>query len=409
MQSLQPREIIYINSDDFHASVVRIRDATLKSRPVVVGHLSSRGSVLAASYEARGDGVRVGITIPQARRLCPGAAFVQIDWALFRRASGALFSRLKRYSPLIEPVGLDEGFIDYTGCTGLFGKVQDTAWRVQKELALDVRLNVSVGLGPNKLTSQVASKVAKCGRIIIVPSGEERAFLDPFPISWLPGVGAAHVELLASLGIKTIGTLSQVPGVLAGHVLGSFGKTLVDRAGGMDERPVRPGRKEERIEVGVTFHSDLVDFARIDAAVFALAETLGRRLRRAGLGTRQVRLRLSYTDGCEVAHWAYCGEVTHCDRLLYDTAHALLERAYVRRVKVRALHLAAIHPAPLLHQGDLFRCGKEKLARLYDACDVIRGRYPGEKSLRFGKTFACSEPAGGSPETVIDNNFTKIS
>ena len=396
MKRSRAREIIYINSDDFHASVVRLQDATLKSRPVIVGHLSSRGSVLAASYEARADGVRAGLTIPQARRLCPGGAFVQIDWELFRRVSSALFSRLGRYSPLIEPVGLDEGFIDYTGCTGLFGQVEDTAWKIQKELAHDVRLAVSVGLGPNKLISQVASKVAKCGRIIIVPAGEEQGFLEPFPVSWLPGVRTAHIEIFSSLGIKTIGTLSQVPPLLAGHVLGPFGQTLVARAGGKDERPIRTENREEVIEVGRAFRNDTIDFARIDAEVFALSESLGRRLRREGMGTRRVRLRLAYTDGYEAVQQATCGEVNHCDRLLYETSHAMLERAYNRRVKIRVLHLAAVRPAPMLYQEDLFRREKGKLARLYEACDAIRDRYPGEKTLRFGKLLNC-RTAGRMP------------
>jgi DNA polymerase-4 len=390
MKLLRAREIIYINSDDFYASVVRLRDATLKSRPVIVGHLSSRGSVVAASYEARAEGVRAGLTIPQARRLCPGGAFVQIDWELFRRASNALFSRLGRYSPLIEPVGLDEGFVDYTGCAGLFGKAPDTAWKIQKELAHDVCLNVSVGLAPNKLTSQVASKVAKCGQIVIVPAGEERVFLEPFPVSWLPGVRPAHIKLFSSLGIKTIGKLSQVPPVLAGHVLGPFGQKLVARAGGEDERPIRKENREEVIEVDMWFRSDVVEFARIDAGVFALSELLARRLRREGLGTQRVRLRLSYTDGYEAVQQASCGEMNHCDRLLYETSRTMLERAYNRRVKIRALHLTAVAPAPMLYQEDLFRREKGKLARLYEACDAIRDRYPGEKTLRFGKQLDCT-------------------
>jgi DNA polymerase-4 len=381
------REIIYVNSDDFHASVVRLRDATLKSRPVIIGHLSSRGSVLAASYEARADGVRAGLTIPQARRLCPGGVFVQIDWELFYRASNALFSRLGRYSPLIEPVGLDEGFIDYTGCTRLFGKAADTAWRIQKELARDVRLGVSLGLGPNKLTSQVASKVAKCGKIATVPAGEERAFLEPFPVRWLPGVRPAHAEMFSSLGIKTIGDLSDVPPVLAGRAWGSFGQTLVARAQGKDDRPLRTENGEATLEVGAVFPGDVVDFARIDAELFALSESLGRKLRRLGLGARRLRLKLSHSDGYQSLQRAACGEVSHSDRLLYKTSRSMLERAYKRRVALRAVHLAAVRPSPLLHQEDLFRPEKGKIARLYEACDAIRAKYPGGKILCFGKMF----------------------
>ncbi len=393
MGRLGAREIIYVNSDDFFASVVRLQDPTLKSRPVVIGHLSSRGSVLAASYEARADGIRPGLTIPQARRLCPRAAFVQVDWALFRRASDALFSLVGRYSPLVEPLRLDEGFIDYTGCTTLFGEARDTAWKVQKELAGTVRLNASLGLGPNKLTSQVASKVAKRGGIITVAPGEERAFLEPLPVSWLPGIRPAHHKTLSSLGIKTIGSLSQVPPPLAACVLGPFGKALVERAAGVDNRAVRSGKGVGVIEEGVVFQNDLVDFTRIDAQLYALCEGLGRALRRQRLRARGTRLRLCYTDGQEVTCEARLGAEGHTDRLLYERALTLLRRAFTRRVKVRALYLAAVRPVPLAGQLDLFHSGGGRLARLDQACDAIREKYSGEKLLCFGKTLSLCDAA----------------
>ncbi len=385
------RDIIYVSTDDFYASVTRLRDPTLRSRPVIIGQLSNRGFVLAASYEARADGVRAGLTMPQARRLCPRAAFVQIDWPLFKRASDALFSLLGRYSPLVEAVSLDEGFMDYTGCTGLFGEARDLAWKVQKELAGAVRLSASLGLAGNKLTSQVASKAAKRGGLVVVPAGGERAFLGAFPVSWLPGVRASHWKTLSMLGIRTIGSLSQVPPFLAECVLGSFGRTLVERAGGIDNRPVRLGKREALIEESVTFRDDLVDLARIDPQLYALSETLGRTLRRQGLGARGVRLRLSYTDGCEVTRGARLGEVTHSDRLFYKNAVFLLKRAYTRRVKVRALHLGAVRPVPLSGQMDLFPSENSTLDRLYQACDAIREKYPGKKVLCFGRTFGLGE------------------
>ncbi len=385
------REIIYVNADDFYASVARLRDSALTSRPVIIGHLSNRGSVIAASYEARDDGVRPGLAMPQARRLCPRASFIQIDWPLFRRASRALFSVVRQYSPLVEPVRLEEGFIDYTGCAGLFGVARDTARRVQRELAGSMRLKVSFGLGSNKLTSQVASRAAKRMGIVDVPAGQERAFLEPFPISWLPGVQSSQAKILVSLGIKTIGGLAQVPPALAGCVLGPFGSTLVERAGGRDNRPVRSGEREEILEEGVTFPSDLVDRSCLDAHLYRLCEALGRRLRRQGRGAKRLRLRLCYTDGDEAAGGGRLGRPSHSDRDLYDQAEVLLGRAYTRRVKVRALYLAAVRPQPVADQLDLFQFEGSQLGRLYRACDTIRRKYQGEKILRLGRTLAIGE------------------
>lgn len=383
------REIIHINTNDYYASVVRIKDPSVRFRPVVVGYLSSRGSVVGASYEAREMGVNAGMTTVQARRLCPDAAFVQVDWDLFRRVSHAIFALVDRYSPVVEPVRLDEGFIDYTGCSALFGHARDVAWRLQQEIAATLRLHISLGLAANKLVSQIASRAAKRSGVIDVPPGEERRFLAAFPVGWLPGVGPAWEKTFGALGVQTIGTLAGIPVPLVERVFGAFGRTLAERARGVDHRPVLPGGTRcaaEQLEASAAFTEDIVCARRLDAHLYALAERLGRALRRQEKGTKRIRLQLTYTDGYGVTHTAHVGRVTASDRELYRAASPLLERAFRRRVKVRALRLSVPSTVPFIEQGDLFLPAQGKLASLYQACDTIREKYGDGKALQFGKT-----------------------
>jgi DNA polymerase-4 len=384
------REIIHINADDYYASVVRMKDPLVRSRPVVVGYLSSRGSVVGASYEAREVGVRAGMTTVQARRLCPEAAFVQVDWDLFHRVSHAIFTLVDRYSPLVEPVRLDEGFVDYTGCSALFGHARDVAWRLQKEIAAQLRLPISLGLAANKLVSEVASRAAKRSGLIEVPSGEERRFLAEFPVRWLPGAGTVWAKTFDALGVKRIGTLAEIPEPLIERVFGSFGVTLAARARGIDHRPVlsgRNGRTAECIQACETFAEDIISAHQLDAHLYALAERVGRALRRCGQGAKQIRLQLTYTDGYGSTHTAHVKRLTALDRDIYREAEPLLERAFRRRVKVRTLTLSVPAAGPFMEQGDLFLLKRGKLASLYQACDTIRGKYGDGRTLRFGKTF----------------------
>ncbi len=199
------REILHVNTDDFYASVLRLRDATLRGKAVVVAGASSRGVVFSASYEARRDGVSRGMTATAARRLAGRAVFVPPDWGLFRRASAAVFAVLGRYSPAVETSSLDEGYIDYTGCDRLFGPAPDAGRRIKGEIIRETGLEVSLGIASNKLVSHVASRSAKCANLVDVYRGYERSFLAPVPIERFPLVGERRAPALRELGIGSVG------------------------------------------------------------------------------------------------------------------------------------------------------------------------------------------------------------
>jgi DNA polymerase-4 len=395
MENARPREIIHVDTDDFHATVARIKDPALRGRPVVVGYLSSRGVVVGTSREARETGVRSGMTSAQAKRLCPDAAFVQVDWNLLGKVSRAMFGVVRRYSPLVEPRGLDEGFIDYTGCSRLFGHARDAARRLQREVADALSLSVSLGVGSNKSVAVVASRAAKVAGIVDVPAGEERGFLGDFPLAWLPGIGERRARVLEAMGVRKIGTLAEIPAALIETVFGPGAGRLVERARGMDDRPVAGGdtQREGEYGAGETFPEDVIDAGYVDARLYALAVRVGEKLRRAGRGAKKIRLRLVYTDGYPVACEGRLPRITALDGEIHEAALVLLERAFRRRVKVRSLSLAAVSTVPFDEGADLFATERGRLDRLHRSCDLIRRKYGDGKILRTGRMLRADSTA----------------
>jgi len=231
--------ILHIDGDNFFAELFRLKDPKLRKRPVVIGHLKSRGSVVAASYEARHSGVSPGITMQQASRFCPDAALVQIDWHLVNQATSVLNSVLAKYSPAIEPVGADAAFLDYTGCHQLFGPAKDFAQNLQKSIYGEMSITASIGLSPDKAVSVVACRSAKLGSFQAVEPGEERAFLADCPLNWLPGIDSRLNQYFNQLGVTTIGDLARIPAGLLEFLLGNQGKVLALRAEGCEHARVR--------------------------------------------------------------------------------------------------------------------------------------------------------------------------
>lgn len=385
------REILHINTDDFYASLLRLRDPSLRGRAVVIAGPPPRGMVLSASYEARGEGIARGMTVWAARRLCARGAFVPPDWELFRRASGTIFSVLQRYSPLVEPAAIDEGYIDYTGCRRLFGHVLDTGTDIKAEIARETGLDVSVGVASSKLVSHVASRTAKRAHLVDVYAGYERSFLAPIPIGRFPLVDRGRASLLTELGVSRVGDVLLFTEDIFSHCFGPWGTRLYRGAMGEDATPVRPRpAPEERICVEELLEPDRVSRLRLEAALYRLAERMGGKLREERLLARAVVVELRYADGAEAAGTARLASSSSDDSLLYDAAQGAFARLFTRRVRVRrlALSVRGTEPEPL--QLDLFAASVAggRTRRLHDALDTLRARFPGRAAPAFGRALA---------------------
>lgn len=392
LEDEQPRTVLHVNTDDFYASLARLRDPALRGRPVVVGHLLSRGSVVSASYEARAAGVHPGLTMQQAERMLPGASLVQVDWAYARRASREIFRVLDGYAPRLEPAGLDEAFVDYTGCERLGGSPLDASGRLRRELRERLGLDVSLGVASNKLVSRFASSSAKQHGLLDVLPGYEASFLAPHPVGRLPAIGAPLARRLRDMGVPTIGDLARFPAELLEAVFGATGRRLADQAHGIDKSPVGKRPSRQVLEESETFEPDLLDHSRLEAWCDVLSARLGGALRARGWCARRLVLRLEHADRMHARRMTVLRPPTHLDPQLADAARTALAIAFVRRVRVRRLAIEAsgFEPSPV--QLDLFRPDPDaRRRRLLAAADAVRRRYPTPEVLLPGRALLLNQ------------------
>jgi DNA polymerase-4 len=389
------REILHVNTDDFYASLLRLCDPTLRGKAVVVVGASPRGMVFSASYEARQHGVGRGMTASAAKRLCARAAFLPPDWGLFRKASLALFAVLRRYSPLVEPVSLDEGYVDYTGCGRLFGPALDVGKRIKEAVVRETGLQVSLGIASNKLVSHVASRTAKCANLVDVYPGYEKSFIGPVPVCRFPLVGERRAPLLHDLGVSFVGDILLFTEEILAFCFGSWGTRLYRGANGEDPAPVRARPSvDERFTVEEILEPDRVERRFLEGVLYRVTERLGERLRAERSLAGALELEVRYADGAAVKGAGKPEAPTSNDSSLFETVTELFARLYARRVRVRSLILSGrrIEPAPL--QYELFAGDREDDAErrraLYTALDRLRRAYPGRVAPVFGRSVAAA-------------------
>ena len=292
------RHIVHLRVPAFAVAVERVRDPTLRDRPVAVAAgLSDRALLLQASAEARAEGARPGLTLAAARRLCPRLVVLGPDADLLQRARTALLRLAGRYSPLVEPCGNGRLDIDLTGTARLFGSARDTARRLRTEVATALRLPTRLGLSVNRLVSGVAARVAPADGMADVRPGDEAPFLSPLSAFLLPAVRPApEGRLLADLNLRQVGALvplSLEQLVLAFH---DRGYALYRQARGVDDSPVRPPARRSEIHVEETLAEDSNDDAVLGTVLTLLAERAGRRLRAAALDAGAALVSVRYAD-----------------------------------------------------------------------------------------------------------------
>jgi nucleotidyltransferase/DNA polymerase involved in DNA repair len=282
------RIILHVDMDAFYASVEQRDDPNLKGRPVIVGadpkEGRGRGVVAACSYEARTFGVRSALPISQAWKLCPQGAFVPVRMDRYVEVSKQVMEVLHRFTNLVEPLSIDEAFLDVSGSTALFGAPEQIARAIKKQISEATGLCASVGVAPNKFVAKIASDLKKPDGLVIVKQDEVEEFLQHLPISKLWGVGPKTEERLHQMGIRTIGDLRANP----------QGDHLHELAYGRDSRPVVPDWEARSISNETTFEEDTKDREILLRTIRRLSESVGRRLRVEDLRARRVTLKFRY-------------------------------------------------------------------------------------------------------------------
>jgi DNA polymerase-4 len=347
--------VLHVDMDAFYASVELRRRPELVGRPVVVGGLGSRAVVLSATYEARRFGVHSAMPMMRARRLCPQAVVIAPDPAAYAAASDAVMELFRWVTPAVEPLSLDEAFLDVSGAVRRLGSPAQIGELIRARVADEQRLTCSVGVAATKFVAKLASTTAKPDGLLIVPVDRVVDFLHPLPVSALWGVGERTEEQLTRLGLRTVGDIARVPVSTLQRMLGpAAGAHLAALAWGRDERTVVADVPDRSVGAEETFPRDVDDPAVVRRELLRLAERTAARLRATGQVARTVSIKVRFADfstltrartlpeSTDVAH-----EIFTIAGMLYDALG--LERARIRLVGVRAegLTLTAATPRQL--------------------------------------------------------------
>lgn len=377
------RHIIHCDLDAFFASVEQLDNPALRGRPVIVGGSVERGVVSACSYEARRYGVRSAMAMARAVRLCPMAVVQPVRMARYRELSRQVFAVFSRYTDRIEPLSIDEAFLDVSGCERLFGPARAIAARVRAEVLAETGLTVSAGIAPNKFLAKLASDHGKPDGLTEVRPGEVDAFLLPLPVSLLWGVGAVTAGRLERHGLQTVADLRAAGRQRLERLLGSAGASLWRLARGEDERPVTPLAPPRSVGHEETFATDLWDVAEMRRQLLAMSERVARRLRRQGVAGACVTLKVTYADFRKISRSRTVAEPLDSAAPLHREALSLLARTDAGDEAVRLLGVSVSALAPAESgQADLF--GNEERQR---RCELDRAM--DRLAARFGERSVC--------------------
>ncbi len=370
--------IIHLDMDAFFAAVEVLDNPELRDKPVIVGGSRQRGVVSAASYPARKYGVHSAMPMARAMQCCPDGIFMPPRLNRYREVSARIFRIFERFTPLVEPLSLDEAFLEVSGSIRLFGPAERIAQRIRKEVHQETGLTVSAGVAGSKLIAKIASDHNKPDGLTLVAPGDEQEFLDPLPVRRLWGVGPAARKNMALLGVRTIGDLRRISLDILTRRFGKQGDYLYQAARGIDHRPVRPGREIRSMGHEQTFQVDLVDLTDIHKELLALAEKTACRLRRSGLLGRTLTLKVKYDDFQQISRSITLDAPTDDAREIHGQGRELLARTRAGRQPIRLLGISLSRlQADQAMQLPLFPGPTDPARRrqLNSALDTIKERF----------------------------------
>lgn len=374
------RWILHVDMDAFFAAVEQRDHEAYRGRPLIVGGLGPRGVVSTASYEARAFGVHSAMPMAEARRRCPDAIFLPGDFPRYRAASNEIFQILARFSPLIEPLSVDEGFLDLTGMERLMPDgIRAYGQSLKDAIQRETGLVASVGIAPNKFLAKLASDMEKPDGLTVVTAEDIPRLVWPLPAKRIWGVGEKTNGRLAVFGYRTIGAIAHADlKKLTAEVGERLARHLHDLANGRDDRPVEPTRKVQSIGREITFPKDLRSPEEAKEALLRLAEEVGWRLRRAGKRANTIHLKLRLGDFSTFTRQRTFDVPLCYDEDIYEAACALFD---AMKRPPGGIRLLGISGSGFDKAGELSLFDdSQKKERLYTAIDTLRQRY-GENIL----------------------------
>ena len=381
------RIIMHIDLDAFFVSVEQAEKPELQGKPVVVGgRPDRRGVVASASYEARSYGIHAGMPLATAYRLCPQAIFIEGGFPKYRDASQKFMAILADFTPFLEPIGIDEAYLDVTGFESIYGSIHRMAQAIKQRIKEELRLCASVGVASCKVVAKIASDLSKPDGLLEVANGDERSFLAPLPIAKLPGIGKKAERILQGLGTNTIGKLSVTPlSTLKSH-FGASGELLRSYANGIDDRKVELPGAAKSISRETTFGKDTRDRSLLKATLCYLSERVGSNLRQQGKQARCVNLKLRYADFTTITRSQTLTQASDTDRTISDTGLKLLNKALAQEKQaVRLIGTGVSNLTEPARQLDMLDSSAQRVEKLNKAIDRIRKKY-GFTAIQTGRT-----------------------
>ncbi len=320
-----------------------------------------------------------------AARLCPKTIFIEGNFARYREFSQKFMAILSDFTPFIEPMGIDEAYLDVTGFESIHGSIRHMADKMKQRIRSELGLCASVGIASCKVVAKVASDLSKPDGLIEVTPGEERGFLAPLPVEKLPGVGKQTMKIVKGLGVHTIGVLSRMPSLTLKSRLGAAGEMLHLFANGVDDRQVLSPGEAKFISRETTFGKDTRDRSFLEATLWVQSEKVGADLRERGKQARCVTLKVRYADFTTITRSHTLRESASTDQTIFETGVGLLERALAKEKQaVRLIGIGVSNLVESSQQTTLFASTDRKLEELNKAVDRIRDRY-GFGSIQTGR------------------------
>jgi DNA polymerase-4 len=383
------RCIFHIDLDAFFVSVEQVLNPKLKGKPVIVGgDPERRGVVASASYEARPFGIHAGMPLSKAHRLCPQAIFIRSHFSLYKDVSAKFMKILSDFSPRREPLGLDEAYLDVTGCEEPYGSPQKLALTIKERIHKELEITASVGIATCKVVAKIASDLCKPDGLLEIAPGEEQALLNPLPVAKLPGVGKKTEEALKEIGITTIGELASLPLDTIKGQFGAIGAVLHSYARGVDDREVEAPGEAKSISQELTFARDTQDRNFLEATLHNLCQEVCQELRSQNKRAKCVAIKLRYADFKTITRQVILREASDVTKVIFATAQQLLTKALAEREK--PIRLIGVRISSLVGEGKqlpMFDSGTKKPAHLDKAIDKIRSKY-GSTAIKTGNEIA---------------------
>jgi len=399
------RTILHVDLDAFFAAVEQRDRPELRGKPVIVGGggPNDRGVVSTASYEARVFGVHSAMPLRQAGRLCPHGIFLPVDGVKYQAVSREVMAVLRRFTPLVEPISIDEAFLDVTASRGLFGDGAAIGRQIKEAIKREVELTISVGVATTKLVAKIASDLQKPDGLVVVEPGTEAEFLAPLSITRLWGVGAKSAAALREYGVRTIGDLAALPDDLLVRRFGKYGAAIGDRARGRDADPVGDRDAAKSIGHEHTFDIDTSDPEVIERTLLGMSEGVAGRLRDSGVRASTITVKIRDTTFRTITRQRTLPAPTDLTDPIFRTALELA-RPEVRGVRIRLLGVTASGLGEP-DQAVLFaaEADEPRRRRVIEAADEVRHRF-GERAITRARLVGSRLPAPfeRDPMTPVD-------